>query len=278
MLRSGRLSLGPDARPLRGGLRRLAGRHRAVAVSSGTAALHLAVRAHGWGPGDEVVTSPLSFVASANCMLFEGAEPVFCDIDPRTLNMDAQAAEAACGERTAGLLPVHIFGYPADMPTLEEIARARGLGIVEDACEALGAVDATGVRVGTRGNPGRIRLLRQQAARDGRGRHAHERRRRGARAGAQRAKPGSRQRHGLALARPPRLQLPDVRRDGGDRRRAGGAPRRPAGRAGAGGRRCTASAWPRSRGWSSPARTPAPSAAAGSSTWSSCRRRWTATA
>ena len=122
-------------------------------MSSGTAALHLAVRAHGWGPGDEVVTSPLSFVASANCMLFEGAKPVFCDIDPRTLNMDTQAAEAACGERTAGLLPVHIFGYPADMPRLEEIARARGLGIVEDACEALGAVDAAGVGVGARGNP-----------------------------------------------------------------------------------------------------------------------------
>ena len=111
------------------------------------------MRAQGWGHGDEVVTSPLSFVASANCMLFEDAVPVFCDIDPRTLNMDPQAAEAACGERTAGLLPVHIFGYPADMPALEEIARARGLGIVEDACEAVGAVDAGGVRVGARGHP-----------------------------------------------------------------------------------------------------------------------------
>ena len=153
VLQSGRLSLGPMLDRFEDAFRDWLGARGAVAVSSGTAALHLAVRAHGWGPGDEVVTSPLSFVASANCMLFEGAEPVFCDIDPRTLNMNTQAAEAACGERTAGLLPVHIFGYPADMPRLEEIARARGLGIVEDACEALGAVDAAGIRVGARGNP-----------------------------------------------------------------------------------------------------------------------------
>jgi perosamine synthetase len=152
VLRSRRLALGPMLDRFEESFGDWLGA-RAVAVSSGTAALHLAVRAHGWGPGDEVVTSPLSFVASANCMLFEGAEPVFCDIDPRTLNMDPQAAAAACGERTAGLLPVHIFGYPADMDQLEAIARARGLGVVEDACEALGAVDAAGVRVGARGNP-----------------------------------------------------------------------------------------------------------------------------
>jgi perosamine synthetase len=153
VLQSGRLSLGPMLDRFEDAFRDWLGARGAVAVSSGTAALHLAVRAHGWGPGDEVVTSPLSFVASANCMLFEGAKPVFCDIDPRTLNMNTQAAEAACGERTAGLLPVHIFGYPADMPRLEEIARTRGLGVVEDACEALGAVDAAGVGVGARGNP-----------------------------------------------------------------------------------------------------------------------------
>jgi perosamine synthetase len=152
VLRSGRLSLGPMLDRFERDFGAWLGAP-AVAVSSGTAALHLAVRAHGWGKGDEVVTSPLSFVASANCMLYEGAEPVFCDIDPRTLNMDPQAVAAACGERTAGLLPVHIFGYPADVQRLEEIARARGLGIVEDACEALGAVDASGVRVGARGNP-----------------------------------------------------------------------------------------------------------------------------
>jgi perosamine synthetase len=100
-----------------------------------------------------VLTSPFSFVASANCLLYEDATPVFCDIDPVTLNMDPQAAEAACGSRTSGLLPVHIFGYPCDMEALEGLAAGRGLGIVEDACEALGAVDAKGAGVGTRGHP-----------------------------------------------------------------------------------------------------------------------------
>ncbi len=153
VLRSGRLALGPMLDRFEQDFARWLGAAGAVAVSSGTAALHLAVRAQGWGAGDEVVTSPLSFVASANCMLLENAVPVFCDIDPRTLNMSTQAAEAACGERTAGLLPVHIFGYPADMDGLERLARKQGLGIVEDACEALGAVDGSGVRVGARGNP-----------------------------------------------------------------------------------------------------------------------------
>ena len=98
------------------------------AVSSGTAGLHLAIRAAGVEPGDEVVTTPFSFVVSANCLLYEGARPVFCDIDPRTLNIDPEAAAAAVGERTTGMLPVHIFGYPADMPALERHgARARAL-------------------------------------------------------------------------------------------------------------------------------------------------------
>jgi perosamine synthetase len=110
------------------------------------------VRALGWGPGDEVLTSPFSFVASANCLLYEGVRPVFCDVDPETLNIDPPAVEAALGERTAGILPVHIFGYPAAMPALEGIAAGRGLGILEDACEALGAVDSEGRRVGARGN------------------------------------------------------------------------------------------------------------------------------
>ena len=124
----------------------------AVAVSSGTSALHLGVRQLGWGEGDEVLTSPFSFVASANCLLYEGARPVFCDVDPVTLNLDPAAAAAAVGERTAGILPVHIFGYPAAMPELEALAEAHGLEILEDACEALGAVDSEGRAVGTRGN------------------------------------------------------------------------------------------------------------------------------
>jgi perosamine synthetase len=152
VLRSGRLSLGSMLARFERGLSDWLGVNDAVAVSSGTAALHLGVRALGWGPGDEVVTSPLSFVASANCLLYEGATPVFCDVDPATLNLDPGAARAAVGERTAGILPVHIFGWPAAMPELEAIAGRRGLGVLEDACEALGAVDAEGVRVGARGN------------------------------------------------------------------------------------------------------------------------------
>jgi perosamine synthetase len=153
VMRSGRLSLGPMLDRFEAEFAGWLGTEGAVAVSSGTAALHLGVRALEWGRGDEVVTSPFSFVASANCLLYEDVEPVFCDIDPVTLNLDPQAAEAACGPETAGLLPVHIFGYPADMGVLERTASARGLGILEDACEALGAVDAEGVNVGARGNP-----------------------------------------------------------------------------------------------------------------------------
>jgi perosamine synthetase len=107
----------------------------------------------GWGQGDEVITSPLSFVATANSILYEGGKPTFCDIDPVTFNIDPSAVAAAVTDATAGILPVHIFGYPADMDGLERLARAKGLGIVEDACESLGAVDSAGVRVGTRGHP-----------------------------------------------------------------------------------------------------------------------------
>ena len=107
----------------------------------------------GVSDGDEVITSPFSFVASANVALYERARPVFADIDPVTLNLDPQAAAAAVTERTRALLPVHIFGYPADMAAFEGIAARHGLGVVEDACEALGAVHADGTPVGGRGNP-----------------------------------------------------------------------------------------------------------------------------
>src|SRR5918911_775350 len=115
VLRSGSLSLGPLLERFEREFASWMGVGDAVALSSGTTALHLGVRALGWGPGDEVVTSPFSFVASANCLLYEGATPVFCDVDPHTFDMDPRAAAAVCGERTAGLLPVHIFGYPAAM-------------------------------------------------------------------------------------------------------------------------------------------------------------------
>ena len=152
VLRSGRLSLGPTGERFERELAAWLGVEDTVAVSSGTTALHLGVRALGWGEGDEVLTSPFSFVASANCLLYEGAVPVFCDIDPETLNIDPAAAAAARGERTRGILPVHIFGYPAAMPELEALAAQHGLGILEDACEALGAVDSEGRRAGARGN------------------------------------------------------------------------------------------------------------------------------
>jgi perosamine synthetase len=152
VLRSGRLSLGPVLERFERDFASWLGAQDAVAVSSGTTALHLGVRALGWGEGDEVITTPLSFVASANCLLYEGATPVFCDVDPLTLNLDPGAAQAAAGERTAGLLPVHIFGYPAAMPELEALARDQGVPVLEDACQALGAVASDGVRVGARGN------------------------------------------------------------------------------------------------------------------------------
>ena len=151
-LRSRLLALGPRAPQFEASLARFLGAEHVSAVSSGTAALHLAIRAAGVAAGDEVVTTPFSFVASANCLLYESARPVFCDIDPGTFNIDPQAAADAVGERTTGLLPVHIFGYPADLPALERLAAARGLWIVEDACEALGAAHADGTMVGARGN------------------------------------------------------------------------------------------------------------------------------
>ena len=152
VLRSGRLSLGPMLERFERELAAWLGVDDAVAASSGTAALHLAVRAQGWGPGDEVITTPLSFVASSNCLLYEGATPAFCDVDPVTLNLDPAAARAAVGERTAGLLPVDIFGYPAALGEVTALAAQRGLGVVEDGCQALGAIDADSVRVGARGH------------------------------------------------------------------------------------------------------------------------------
>ncbi len=149
VLRSGQLSLGPRVPEFERAFAARVGARHASAVSSGTAALHLALRAVGVSEGDEVVTSPFSFVASANTILYERATPVFADIDPVTLNIDPDAAAAAITGRTTALLPVHIFGYPADVPALER----HGLPIVEDACEALGAVHADGTRVGGRGHP-----------------------------------------------------------------------------------------------------------------------------
>jgi perosamine synthetase len=149
VLRSGQLSLGPRVPAFEERFAARVGATHASAVSSGTSGLHLALRAVGVGEGDEVVTSPFSFVASANAPVFERARPVFADIDPVTLNLDPAAAAAAVTGRTTAILPVHIFGYPADLPAFE----ALGLPIVEDACEALGARHHDGPAVGGRGHP-----------------------------------------------------------------------------------------------------------------------------
>lgn len=139
VLRSGRLSLGPTIEKFERALSQRIGVPHAAAVSSGTAGLHLCVRAAGLGPGDEVITSPFSFVASANCVLYEGAIPVFADVDPRTLNLDPALIEAAITPRTRAILPVDIFGYPCELDSIREICRRYELELIEDACEAIGA-------------------------------------------------------------------------------------------------------------------------------------------
>jgi perosamine synthetase len=149
VLRSGQLSLGPRVAEFEQRFASQIGAPHASAVSSGTAGLHLALRAVGVSEGDEVVTSPFSFVASANAIVYERARPVFADIDPLTLTLDPAAALAAVSDRTSAILPVHIFGWPAELEPLEAI----GLPIVEDACEALGASHADGRPIGSRGHP-----------------------------------------------------------------------------------------------------------------------------
>jgi perosamine synthetase len=139
VLRSGRLSLGPTIELFEERFAEAVGAPYAAAVSSGTAGLHLLCVAAGVVPGDEVITSPYSFVASANCAIYEGAKPVFADIDPRTWNVDPAAVEAAVTERTAAVVAVDIFGYPSELDDLQAICDRYGLVLIDDACEALGA-------------------------------------------------------------------------------------------------------------------------------------------
>jgi perosamine synthetase len=151
-LRSGRLSLGPTGPRFEELLAEAVGAQHCAAVSSGTAGLHLSMRLAGVGSGDEVITSPFSFVASANCAVYEGATPVFADIDPHTYNLDPAAVEAAITERTKAIVAVDIFGYPCELDPLIELCAKRGLALVEDACEALGA-QYKGRQVGSHGHP-----------------------------------------------------------------------------------------------------------------------------
>jgi perosamine synthetase len=139
VLRSGRLSLGPWIERFEEQVAARVGAPFAAAVSSGTAGLHLLCKIAGLGAGDEVITSPLSFVSSANCFILEGATPVFADVDPVTLNIDPRAVEAAVTERTRAIVAVDMFGFPCELDELRAIAGRHGLVLIEDACESLGA-------------------------------------------------------------------------------------------------------------------------------------------
>jgi perosamine synthetase len=139
VLRSGRLALGPMTEEFERALAERVGAPYVAAVSSGTAGLHLGVKLAGVSPGDEVITTPLSFIASANAIVYEGGTPVFADVDPTTLNLNPAAVEAAITPRTKAILPVDLFGYPIEFDALGQLAERHGLAIVEDACEALGA-------------------------------------------------------------------------------------------------------------------------------------------
>jgi perosamine synthetase len=150
VLRSGRLSLGPTIDEFEEAFAARVGAPYAAAVSSGTAGLHLLCVSAGIRAGDEVITTPFSFAASANCFLYEGAVPVFADIDPRTLNLDPAAVEAAVTPRTRAIVAVDIFGYPCELDELRAIAERHDLALIQDACEALGA-DYKGARVGSQG-------------------------------------------------------------------------------------------------------------------------------
>ena len=139
VLRSGRLSLGPAIDRFEEAFAEEVGAPYAAAVSSGTAGLHLLCIAAGVAPGDEVITSPYSFVASANCAIYEGATPVFADIDRRTLNLSPAAVEASLTSRTRAVVAVDIYGYPCELDELRALCDARGIALIQDACEALGA-------------------------------------------------------------------------------------------------------------------------------------------
>ena len=139
VLRSDVLAMGPFTERFEAAIAAVGGRHHGLACSSGTAGLHLGVCALGIGAGDEVITTPFSFVASANCLLYEGAIPRFVDIEEDSLGLDPDLIEAAATSRTRAILPVHVFGRPCRIGAVEAVARARGWKLIEDACEGLGS-------------------------------------------------------------------------------------------------------------------------------------------
>lgn len=150
VLESGMLAQGSRVEAFEHAFAAMCGATHAIATSSGTTALHVALLAHGIGPGDEVITTPFTFIASANSILYVGAKPVFVDIEPSSFNLDPTLVERAITPRTRALLPVHLFGLPCDMAALSDIATLHGLAIIEDACQAHGA-EHLGHRVGSFG-------------------------------------------------------------------------------------------------------------------------------
>jgi perosamine synthetase len=139
VLDSGMLAQGPRTARLEERFAQLCGVKHAVATTSGTTALHVALLAHDIGPGDEVITTPFTFIASVNSILFTGARPVFVDVDEATFNIDPALVEQAITPRTKAILPVHLYGQMCDMEALEAVADRHGLKIIEDACQAVGA-------------------------------------------------------------------------------------------------------------------------------------------
>jgi perosamine synthetase len=158
VFRNGRIALGPKLVEFERAVADHTGCTYGVAVNSGTSALHIIVRSLGIGDGDEVITTPFSFIASANCILFERAIPRFVDIEPDTLNIDCSLIESAITPRTKAILAVDLFGCPADWSQLRELARDHNLALIEDSCEALGAryrlPDGTWARAGSLGDVG----------------------------------------------------------------------------------------------------------------------------
>ncbi len=153
VLRSPRLSLGPKLAEFEQNIAEYTGAKHAIAVNSGTSGLHLCVRALNLKADDEIITTPFSFIASANVLLYENAIPVFVDIDPKTLNIDANKIEAAINPNTKAIMIVHVFGRPSPMRQICEIAKKYNLKIIEDACEAIGA-EVEKRRVGSIGDCG----------------------------------------------------------------------------------------------------------------------------
>src|SRR6185437_7596914 len=151
VLRTARLSLGPRLEAFERAMAEYIGVPHAVGVSSGTAGLHLAMRALNIGEGDEVIVPSFTFIAAANAIRYERAIPVFVDIEPTTLNLDPARVEAAITPRTRAILAVHMFGVPADMRAILSIAERHRLLVIEDACEAIGA-ELDGLRVGSFGD------------------------------------------------------------------------------------------------------------------------------